>query len=1305
MKFKNVNYKKVLAWSIPLFAFIFLLLPGVCRAMPPGTLLYRTTDDGKMFGYSGDPLIESVAGVMTGINPGHVGIYIGQEDGVDYVVEALASGVVKTKLEYFVNESSGEEFLGAKIPKDLSPLRQAKAVALAKNLAEANLAYDTDFQKQKGPDSGDWTCVGLVEKIYESSDISNPANLLELEYNNENYAINITPDGYDDYSFYNKEGDCFSRDKEFSLIAPRTDLILPLPEKYGFNAGLIYQGDRYIFFPYSQFLQETLEEVIVDKKISSEFSAKDIRGGVKVSTILLRWSLINNPSSAIKIAKENIKQGFSSFFNDLKTAIAYASEKIFSDNSNASSLVLINNDEAKNDNSKIALNQEKPDSTLSKIGGVTVATANSSKEKTKVENNVDKNSSKTGAKKEFSPDNNLETASTTNLEKVKASLSSLITVATQVSSSSTQTSSSSLQVANTMSQNSSLEKASYINSNLTQVSSEVVTNNIEKTTNLSVVKNETPTEALKISKIYTTGDNDFVELYNPNNFAINLLTTNYRLEKAKTAIDPGIMMRIGNEADGSYPGGTIIPARGYYLIVKDSATNYYLSRADAIVTRSDFNLSGLNQTVYLGIGAISSYEDEDIVDVVGFGPDAKYYLGSAPAPKIEDYHFLNRFAYKNDNSLDYNLLLSAEPEAIDAWELENNNENSIPPSEEDPLPPSEEDPPPPSEEDPPPENPEISEFDLALKSVMIQKIGVFANDDYIELVNFSNFDIDLAAHNFRLEKTKTASDPVIMMRIGDPLDGHYQRGTVLEASSTYLIVREGAADRLLEIADAIATRVEFNLSGDNYSVFLGTGPLSSGADEDIVDLVGYGSSALYYSGVGPAQTIPDRYFLERIQTTNNNSSDFSLAYDYFYIDQESEDNPENFWKTQSLEGLKYLWHFDDCYGDFPGQPIVGKWACGRKFGYYPGNFSGDLADGLNMNNFSIGFYHHNDYYWPRIDLSLTNDYGNSFSISMEPGLVQVGGVVDGATIYTNTDFSDSWNYFTLVVNSSENYWALYSNGQEILRRNFFANLPEMNYFSLSGGTGSMSFDEIAIWDRALSQGEISEMLVRDLALGPRSLLKIPPAAELLYHWEFNDYAQNFTYDKIYGQLLTINEESWTNRAPDNYAALVNNYDPIKVDFSNPLVYQDLSIAFWWRNFSHPDEGRARLSFLENYLHQNEGGKFGLSLDYNRQNYIFNGGEITLAEGLMSQIANDGAWHHLALVYDSSQYKLKLFVDGQESLAKEQIPFQPGMELIDALRISSDSQASAIDDLMIFKGVLKDSEIYDIYQETGVNIIP
>ena len=1283
--------------------------------MPPGTLLYRTTDEGKMFGYSGDSLVELTAGVMTGINPGHVGIYIGQEGGVDYVVEALANGVVKTKLEYFVNEGLGEKFLGAKIPKDLSPIRQAKAVALAKNLASANLSYDFDFKKQKGPNSGEWTCVGLVEKVYESSDIFNPANLLGLEYNSQRYAIDITPDGFDDYSFYNKEGDCFSWEREFSYIAPRTDIILPLPEKYGFNAGLIYRGDRYIFLPYTQFLQSSLEEVIVDKKVSSEFSAKDIRGGVKASALLLRWSLINNPSSAIKIAKNNVKEGVASVFSSLKTAIAYASERIFNDSRNNSNLILTNSDQVKKDFSGVDSDQEKPGSTLSKIGGVTVAVANSLKAETK---------------KEVISNNPKTIATTTSLEKVKSSLGSLITIASQSSATTTQASSSVTQASN-------LELDSPIVSNLNQLTNGVTNSGGTEANNLSVIKNEVPTETIKISKIYATTDNDFIELYNPNNFAIDLLTLNYRLEKTKTAVDPGIMMRIGNTADGSYPGGTIIPAKGYYLIVKNSATNYYLSRADAIATRSDFNLTGLNQTIYLGTGAISSYEDEDIVDVVGFGPGATYYLGSAPAVKIDDYHFLNRRSYQNNNSLDYNLLLSSEPAAVNAWELEYNNENATPPLDDvtppppddvtppppddipppppdDVTPPPPDDVPPPPPDDvplpppddvPPPPEPEPEpepdyDLELAVNSILINKIGVFANDDYIELVNFSAYDIDLALYNFRLEKTKTALDPAIMIRIGDPLDGYYPAGTIIKASSTYLIVREGASSRLLERADAIAIRTEFNLGGADYSIFLGTGPISSGVDEDIIDLLGYGSNAIYYFGEGPAQTIPDHYYLARTQTSDQNFLDFILVYDYFYFENEVENNNENLWATQNSSGIKYFWNFDNCYGEFPGQVIVGKWACGRKFGYYPGSFSSYLNNGLDMDTFAIGFYHHNDYYWPRIDLSLTNDYGNSFSISMEPGLVNIGGLINGATIYTNTDFGDNWNYFTFVINRPESYWALYSNGQEIIRRSFLAELPEMKYFSLSGGSGSMSFDELTIWDRSLSQEEIMEIFVRDLPLGPRSLLKYPPRAELLYHWEFNEYGENFAYDKISGQLLSINHEAWTSRSPNNYAGLINSDGLITTDFLEPLVSQDLSLAFWWRNISHPNEGKTRLALSENHYHLNSLDKFGLVAGYNQQNYIFNVSEGILANGMMSSIPNDGAWHHLALVYDSSQYKLKLFVDGQERITREQIPLQVGLELINSLEISAAAHLTAIDDLMIFKGVLKTDEVQSIYQETG-----
>ncbi|MHB8904281.1 MAG: YiiX/YebB-like N1pC/P60 family cysteine hydrolase, partial [Patescibacteria group bacterium] len=291
-----------------IFFSLLLFLPAACFAMPPGTLLYRTSNDGKMFGYSADPLLGIEKGIAKHINSGHVAIYIGKEDGVDYIVEALGGGIVKTPAQYFINSAQGEKFLGAKIPRGLNAIQQAKVVDLAKNLALKNLAYDFDFKKQKGPDSGEWTCVGLTEKLYESADISNPNNLGALEYDQNYYAINITPDGYDNTNIVNSEGDCFSENYEFSKIARRTNMIIPAPELVGYDAGLEYQGDRYIFLPYTQFLQESLIDVLVDINLATSFNDEAIRGKTSSSKIALRWSLINNPVSSLKTIAAKVKE-------------------------------------------------------------------------------------------------------------------------------------------------------------------------------------------------------------------------------------------------------------------------------------------------------------------------------------------------------------------------------------------------------------------------------------------------------------------------------------------------------------------------------------------------------------------------------------------------------------------------------------------------------------------------------------------------------------------------------------------------------------------------------------------------------------------------------------------------------------------------------------------------------------------------------------------------------------------------------------------------------------------------------------
>lgn len=298
-------------------AVALLLFPGLVRAMPPGALLYRTSGDGKMYGYSGDPLVYSEKGIIKSVHSGHAAIYIGQENGVDYIVEALSGGIVKTPVVNFVNLAEGEKYLGAKILRGITALQQAKVVSIAKSLVGKKLDYDFDFKTQKGPASGEWTCVGLTEKLYESANISNPNNLDALEYDPDYYAIDITPDGFDNYSVVTEKGDCFSREREFSKIARRTDLLIPAPELIGYDLGLENNGDRYIFIPYTQFLQASLSDVKTDITVASSFSGSDVRGRVPTAALVLRWSLINNSLSSLKTIAQKTKKAIISVSNKI----------------------------------------------------------------------------------------------------------------------------------------------------------------------------------------------------------------------------------------------------------------------------------------------------------------------------------------------------------------------------------------------------------------------------------------------------------------------------------------------------------------------------------------------------------------------------------------------------------------------------------------------------------------------------------------------------------------------------------------------------------------------------------------------------------------------------------------------------------------------------------------------------------------------------------------------------------------------------------------------------------------------------
>jgi hypothetical protein len=654
--------------------FLFCLFPPFSvQALTPGALVYRTSGEGKMYGYNSNQLLEVENGVLKHIYPGHVGIYIGKENGEDYIVEALADGIVKTPAKNFVNESLGEEFLGAKMPIEAGFTERLKAVKIAKNLAEKNLGYDFNFKKQKGARDGDWTCVGLVEKIYESAGITNPNNLAALEYDPDYYAVNITPDNFDNKSEINKDGDCFSREMEFSKISRRSNLLLPLPEIIGFNAGREYKGERYFFLPYTQFLQSSLRNEPVDIVLSSFFNDKEIRGKFSALGLILRWSLVNNPLSSLRNVADKVSSGLKKIVSSLFGSssgqeIILADQQISNNNfldEDSASKVTINKadgDYHKENDNFLFQDKEETDENIDKdledIVTINYQDQEKSLEVEKVISEKDEEISINEVKIAMEEESKIKTGTTPVINKLIASDSD-----------------NNEQKNNYQVENSDLPEILPIS----KIISGIKPTDIPEPDLSPQATNSPPSPTALINKIYSTGMNDFIELYNPTDYDFDLAESGFRIEKTKTADNPSIAIRIGDDKDGLYPGGTVIKARGYYLIVRDDASNFFLSKADAISTRSEFGWTGNGYTLYLGKGPISSSSDEDIIDAVGFG-NATYFRGLGSALEIPDNYFLKRINDSADNSLDFNLAVSNDPsivwdDYIDFNESEDNNDN------------------------------------------------------------------------------------------------------------------------------------------------------------------------------------------------------------------------------------------------------------------------------------------------------------------------------------------------------------------------------------------------------------------------------------------------------------------------------------------------------------------------------------------------------------------------------------------------------------------------------------------------------
>ncbi len=264
--------KKIMfpAFLCSVIVFLFLLA-GVASGLEQGAILYHSSKDDKIYGRDAELVLpESVLQIaFRQMKSGHVGLYIGN----NRIIHAIMPAVEETDSVNFITQKDMDEgcrYIGAKVPVNFNdpiawPLVKKEQLILEAKL-QVGAQYDVQFRHQKGPYAEGFTCVGLIEYIFEQVgyDIT-PPGYYKGGAGGKTYTqiYNSEATLWKDWPGYNT----FSETVEFSKFEhPLADLL---------NVGISYNGDRYMFFPYTQYLQTTTVAVATDIPVSGGGSAQE----------------------------------------------------------------------------------------------------------------------------------------------------------------------------------------------------------------------------------------------------------------------------------------------------------------------------------------------------------------------------------------------------------------------------------------------------------------------------------------------------------------------------------------------------------------------------------------------------------------------------------------------------------------------------------------------------------------------------------------------------------------------------------------------------------------------------------------------------------------------------------------------------------------------------------------------------------------------------------------------------------------------------------------------------------------------
>jgi len=407
-------------------------------------------------------------------------------------------------------------------------------------------------------------------------------------------------------------------------------------------------------------------------------------------------------------------------------------------------------------------------------------------------------------------------------------------------------------------------------------------------------------------------------------------------------------------------------------------------------------------------------------------------------------------------------------------------------------------------------------------------------------------------------------------------------------------------------------------------------------------------------------------------------------------------------EAKAINSPDHLWHFNECSGlsaaDFVGGDNfniggnawdIGKWNCGLKQYYKYGAAQANFSQPVNANNLTLSFYYKFLDSGSRLYFRLTNSLGQQIKIIPAPSYTEIYGLPTsfGARLNKGWPADNQWHQIVLSIDAAAGQWKLYLDGSEFYNYSGSAfSLPEFSTLEIKGDNNYNWIDEAALWPSVLTPAEMQTIYQANRELEPQAPIIPADEKKMLNLWQFDEGQGSVIADTI-GQTTLPQNAGWTQGkwASGLYQSWQTG-QRINANLSQTINARDLTLEFWWKNSSFPNEARGRF-----YL-EGPNGQFGIIPSIVRTTLITPYGSTVIEPSPLANF-NDANWHHLALVLNSSGYSLDFYIDAQKVYTKGLIPLNLSLS---SIHFYGENYPYSLDEFTVWQGALSQQDITDYY---------